>query len=153
MKTTDPEGQVWRVSRRWVPWRRRGAHPADMPFGDLDFGGPTEFIIGLVLALALPFILALVFVSVEFLLLFALMPIAVAVRMIWGKAWSVEVRKGFTPWHEEVAGTWAQSSALINSLRDNIASGSIPPNTLARKANSELAHSESEAASPGSIEA
>ena len=61
-----------------------------MPFGDLNFDGPTDVIIGLVLALALPFILALVFVSVEFLLLFALMPIAVAVRMIWGKAWAVD---------------------------------------------------------------
>ena len=62
VKVSDPTGQTWRVSRRWVPWRRR-ARSLDDNVPDLSWASgigddPVSVVISLVaLVLLAPFVL------------------------------------------------------------------------------------------------
>lgn len=124
---------MWRVSRRWVPWRRRlkGSLDAvpDLPSSLGD--DPVSAVIGLLLlVLLLPFLVLVLLAGIELLLLLLALPLALAGRVLLGRHWTVEVREGFTPVHEEPAGDWQASGVRIHELADLLRRGEAPPRTL-----------------------
>jgi hypothetical protein len=129
MKVQSPDGQVWRVSRRWVPWRQRirdvdplSGFGTDVPVDDLVAG----IVLFLVLLVLVPIMLIAAVAGVEFLLLLLVLPFAVLGRMLFGRQWRVEVRRGWRPYCEELAGDWQQSGLRIHELADDIRRGDVP---------------------------
>lgn len=122
---------MWRVTRRWVPWRWRRRRPgidlADLSLGDDLF----SFVIFLVLAIfVVPLLGALIIGVLEGLLLLALVPVLAVVRIVFGRHWWVEARRGFRPHWETEAGTWVESKAVIRDAAHRIERGNPPPQTL-----------------------
>ncbi|MEU4418931.1 hypothetical protein [Nocardia salmonicida] len=145
MKVTDPSGQTWRVTRRWVPWRlrRREMDPLDGADVASDFGddliiGLVLFAVVLVVALLFPWVFVALFAMVELLLLLVLLPIAVVGRVVFGRHWHVELRRGFRPWWEVEAGDWQASKLKIHEVADDVRQGEIPPRTLGFRAPDEV---------------
>lgn len=133
MKVHGPGGQVWRVSRRWVPWRRRlkGSLDAvpDLPSGLGD--DPVSVVVGLVLlVLALPFLVLALLAGLELLLLLLVLPVALLGRVLLGRHWTVEVRRGWSPWTEQPAGDWQASGVTIHELADRLRRGEVPERTV-----------------------
>ncbi|HWJ82130.1 MAG TPA: hypothetical protein VNS55_07830 [Nocardioides sp.] len=134
MKVTDPAGQTWRVTRRWVPWRRRLKGSLDA-VPDLGIGGlgndPVSAIVGVVLLIVLlPFLLLVLLAGVELLLVLLVLPFAVVARVAFGRHWYVEVRRGFTPVHEVEAGDWRESGLRIYELAGVLERGDTLPANL-----------------------
>lgn len=137
VKVEDPTGQVWRVSRRWVPWRRRGLQDAGVPDASgLDLALPDDPA-GLVLVLVIvflvvlgPFVLMAVLIAAEILLLLLLVPFAILGRVVFGRRWCVELRRGWTPWTEQPAGGWQASTLLIHEIADAVRRGVVPARTV-----------------------
>ena len=135
VKVRDPAGQTWRVTRRWVPWRRR-LRGVDADSGPLDWGNglgddPVSAVLAiLLLILALPFLLLALFVALEFLLLLLLIPFAALVRVAFGAHWTIEARRGFTLWWDAPAGGWRESGERIRALAHDIERGQLPPQTI-----------------------
>ncbi|WP_460801057.1 hypothetical protein [Nocardioides pacificus] len=121
MKVRDSRGRVWRVSRRWLPWRRRGdfSDSADgLELLDADADDPIGCVIWLVgLVLVVPTLLlvaiGLAFSIIELALLVVLLPFAVFGRILFGRHWHVEVRHGFERIWETDAGNWGASREAI----------------------------------------
>ncbi|GAA1244565.1 hypothetical protein GCM10009633_17060 [Janibacter melonis] len=128
MKVVDPQGRTWRVSRRWVPWRRRtrvmGPEvPSSTGLGD----DPISMIIGLVLlVLFVPVLITALLVAVELLLLLLLVPFVVLGRVLLGRQWRVEVREGWTPVWDTEAGDWARSGRAISEIAQVLQQGRAP---------------------------
>lgn len=129
MKVVDPQGRTWRVSRRWMPWRRRtstdglDAGPDTSGLGD----DPISVVLGLLaLVLFIPFVLVLLLVTLEILLLLLLLPFAVLGRVLLGRHWRVEVRDGWTFAWETEAGGWSQSGRMIAHLAEGLGHGLTP---------------------------
>lgn len=132
MKVQDPSGQTWRVTRRWVPWRRR-LKDVDLGsgWGGPDLSGlgddPISAVIGIaLLVLALPFLLLGLLAGAEFLLLLLLLPVAVLARAVLGQKWTVEARRGFAIVWDAPAGDWQASGLRIHEVADAIRRGEIP---------------------------
>jgi hypothetical protein len=133
VKVTDPDGQVWRISRRWVPWRRRtkgietaaGFASIGFDLGELPVVGVLLFIL-----LVLPLALLTALVTVEFALVLLVLPFAVLGRVLLGRAWNVEVRRGWKPWTEAPAGRWIDATVTIHQLADAVRRGEGPARTL-----------------------
>lgn len=139
MKVKDPPGNVWRVTRRWLPWRRRlpAKQALDRRAWDVlstsDFGldGPLGLaLLAISVIIFMPGLILLIVAGLEFLALVLLLPIAVLARMAFSSRWHVEVRMGFTSWHEEPAGNWSEAGERIATLADDIEQGYLPPPTL-----------------------
>ncbi len=133
MKVRDPEGRTWRVTRRWVPWRRRLRTPDSGPVDGLNGLGddPISAIIAIVLLiLALPFIILTLFVAFEFVLLLLLIPVAALARVVLGAHWTVEARRGFTIWWDAPSGDWRESGERIRAVAAAIQEGQLPPRTV-----------------------
>jgi hypothetical protein len=134
VKARTPAGQVWRVGRRWVPWRRRLKGSLDSvpdlglgPLGD----DPISAVIGvIVLIIALPFILVALVAGAEFLLVLLLMPVAALARVLLGRHWTVVARRGWKAWWEEPSGDWRESGDRIHQLADAIGRGHVPPQNI-----------------------
>jgi hypothetical protein len=127
VKVTDPDGNTWRVSRRWVPWRRRLKGVLDSA-PDLPSLGddPVSGVIGIVLLVVMiPFLLLFLVAGLELLLLLAVLPFAVLGRMAIGRHWHVEVRRGFSFVFEVDAGSWRASSARIEQLAGDLQQGRL----------------------------
>ena len=143
MKVRTPGGQTYRVTRRWVPWQRKSRRleadlGPDVPGLDGAGDDPISLILGLIgLIIVIPFLLgalAVVLITgIELILLTTLLPFAIAARVVFGRHWAVEVRRGFTPIHEERAGTWTASGVRIKELAREIESGNVPAATLSRQ--------------------
>lgn len=134
MKIQDPHGQTWRVTRRWVPWRRRlrGAWEKmpDLPTGD----DPISMVLTVViLVLALPVLLLALIAGLEFLLVLLLLPFAILARVLFGQHWTIEARNGFTPVWEAPAGSWAESRRAIQDVATAIQQGQLPPRNITRE--------------------
>lgn len=71
-----------------------------------------------------------VLAAIEFAVLLLLVPFLAMARVMFGRHWVVEVRRGFTPYYEEHAGDWAISSERIRNLAGAIERGDLPPRTL-----------------------
>ncbi|MFS3128280.1 hypothetical protein ACLM5J_07720 [Nocardioides sp. Bht2] len=131
MKTRSPDGQRWRVTRRWVPWRRRNRNidATDLAVGFGD--DPISLVLGvLALIVLLPALLVGVVAVLEMLLLIVLLPVVLVARVFFGRRWYVEVRREFRPWYEEPTGDWAASRTRIAELTAEIAAGRIPEQAL-----------------------
>jgi hypothetical protein len=89
------------------------------------------------LVIALPLIIVgvavLLLTGIELVLLLAILPFAVGARVVFGRHWTVEVRRGFTPVHEERAGSWTASGVRIQEIAKQIQTGCVPADTLSRK--------------------
>lgn len=133
MKVHDPSGQTWRVSRRWVPWRRR-LRGADTG-GGLDLASlgddPISLLVAIVVGvLLLPLLLVGLLAILELLAVLAILPFALVGRMVFGRHWHVELRHGFRPHWEVEAGSWSQSATTIHEVADQVRRGDIPVQTL-----------------------
>ncbi len=122
---------MWRVTRRWVPWRWRRRRPG-IDLADLSLGEDLfSFVIFLVLAiLVVPLLGALIIGVLEGLLLLALVPVLAVVRIVFGRHWWVEARRGFRPYWETEAGAWVESKTVIRDTAHRIERGDPPPHTL-----------------------
>lgn len=132
MKVKDPTGQTWRVSRRWVPWRRRLKDVLDVvPDTPVLGDDPISLVIGgIILILMLPFLLLLVVAGLEFLLLLLVLPFAILGRVLFGRHWTIEARRGWRATWEEPAGDWAQSRQAIRDVATALERGHWPPSNL-----------------------
>jgi hypothetical protein len=115
MKVQSPDGQVWRVTRRWVPWRQRlnNPDPNQVRYTSSD----SWWSLGLLAIL-------------ELLVELVLLPFAVIGRAVFGLKWSVEVRRGWKPYTEETVGDWHGSGVRIQELANAIRLGDLPEQTL-----------------------
>ncbi|MER7557071.1 hypothetical protein ABTZ46_09025 [Nocardioides sp. NPDC126508] len=122
-----------------VPWQRKSRRlrldgfdaPVDPPSGDDPI---SAILLVLWLVITLPVILVVVVVvlltGIELVLLLAILPFAIGGRVVFGRHWTVEVRRGFTPIHEERVGSWSASGVRIQELAREIESGDVPADTL-----------------------
>lgn len=135
MKVRDHTGQTWRVTRRWVPWRRRLKGVTDL-MPDLPVLGddPISAIIGLIfLIIMLPFLILALVAGLEILLVLLVLPFAVLGCILFGRHWTVEARKGFRPWFEMQAGSWSDSGLKIHDIATAIERGDLPPGNLQQR--------------------
>lgn len=137
VKVEDPSGQVWRVSRRWVPWRRgrwQDVGPGDPSGLGLalpdDPAGLVLVIVVVLIAVLGPFLLVPIFLAAELLLLLLLVPFAVVGRVVLGRRWCVELRRGWSPWAEHPAGDWRASTVRIHEMADAVRRGQLPLRTI-----------------------
>lgn len=127
MKVTDPQGRTWRVSRRWLPWRRRTRLP-DMPdlpvrsFGD----GDDVISTAIVMVIALPTLVMTAVALAEIALLVLLLPVLALGRVVLGRHWIVEVTSELRPVWEAEVGTWPQASRSIASMASGLEQGIYP---------------------------
>ena len=97
----DPDGQLWRVTRRWVPWRRRrwrDVRPPDLRdtlfVPDDSAGLVLLLVVAIGVVLATPLLVPLILAAE---LLLALVPFAVLGRMALGRHWYVESSAALVP--------------------------------------------------------
>lgn len=130
MKVVDPKGRTWRVSRRWMPWRRRSSIGDwwQVPNGSGLGDDPISMIIGvLLLILIIPIAIVALVVALELLLLLLLLPFVVLGRVVFGRHWRVEARRGWEPVWEDEAGDWGESGRRIAAVAELIRRGELPP--------------------------
>ena len=130
---TDPSGQVWRVKRRWLPWRLRKRDPSEAL--DVADGGPDVddlliglaiFVVVLVVVVVAPFLIVGAILALELVLLFVLLPLFVLLRVVRVGRWPLEV------WHvgertrlvhgEAVRG-WGRSRLRMAQIEDELRLG------------------------------
>ncbi|MFC5012071.1 hypothetical protein [Nocardioides plantarum] len=131
MKVSDPTGQVWRVRRRWVPWRRRLTGWLSDSWGWASLGDdPISLIVFVVIGIPVLVITAIAFA--ELLLLLLLLPFVLLGRVLLGRHWTVEARKGLTIWWEETSGDWRASATRIADVAAAIERGAVPEQNVDR---------------------
>lgn len=135
MKVRDRTGQTWRITRRWVPWRRRikGAWelvPDWMPSVSAD-GAVGLILLVLTIVVLLPFLLVITAAAVELLVLLLVFPFALLGRVLFGRHWTIEARRGFEIWWQQEVGDWQASGVRIHEVADAIRRGEIPENNVA----------------------
>ena len=138
MKVTSPDGTTWRVSRRWVPWRRRVRDTTDR-LPNLPEGGigddPISLIIGLLLLIVLlPFFLLMLVAGIELLLILVVMPFAIVGRVLFGRHWTVEVRQSWRAYSEEQVGSWRSAGVRISEIAESLQRGDVPEQNIGRPA-------------------
>lgn len=122
MKVVGFWGLHWRVSRRWLPWRRKARFDDPGNSGVVPvFDDPILGTVALVLAL--PALVLAVVVALELLLLLLVLPVVVLGRIVLGRRWRVEVRRERSLVWEGEAGTWAQSGQLIRRVAQDVQRG------------------------------
>src|SRR5690606_30681106 len=134
------DGVTWRVTRRWVPWRRRTKGVSDawdlvpsIPTtgGDDPISGIIAIVFLVIFAPVIMLALALSLVAaVEFALILLLVPVVALGRVLFGRHCIIEVRRGFEPYYEMHAGDWKQSGDRIRRIAGSISRGDLPPRTL-----------------------
>ncbi len=127
MKVVDHQRKVWRVSRRWMPWRRRCRYPdvdTALPMTGIDI---IDAVIGAVLfvVVVLPMLLWTLVILLEMLLLLLVLPITIVARLL-GSPWPVEVRDGWTFAWETTAGDWDESERVIREVAEILRRGDRP---------------------------
>lgn len=132
MKVTSPDGQVWRVTRRWVPWRARRRRP-DRDEPDLGSVLSADDLSGVLFVLAVGLVLTLfpvLFVGpalvLEFFVVLFLVPFAALTRVAFGRHWTVEARRGWRVVWEQPAGDWRTSGLRITEVAEEIQQGTMP---------------------------
>jgi hypothetical protein len=125
VKVSDPTGQVWRVSRRWVPWRRRLKGWLGETFSWLSVGDDVISLIFLVVV-GIPVLVVIVLAFAELLLLLLVLPFALLGRVLLGRHWVVEARRGYRIWWEEPGSSWAETRVRIGDVAADIERGVLP---------------------------
>lgn len=127
MKVLDPQGQTWRIGRRWLPWRLRPRDMSDLSSGFSLGDDLIGTLVGIVLVVVvLPILLLVVVFALEFALLLLLLPIVVLIRVAFGRHWKVVVRRGLRFDSETDGGDWSASRERIFALAKAIESGGPP---------------------------
>lgn len=109
----------------------------DVPILDGLGDDPISVVIAVAaLVLLAPFIVVVVVAGAEFLLLLLLLPFAVLGRVVFGRHWTVEVRRGWKPWWEGSAGDWRAATVRIHDVADAIRRGQVPPQSIGQPATS-----------------
>lgn len=131
MKVQDPSGQTWRITRRWLPWRRRAQNIDTSDFSGFDLADGADDPISIVLFLVVgilffPIILLGLLVAAELFLLLLLLPVAVLARAAFGKQWTIEARRGFSIVWDAPAGDWQASGLRIHEVADAVRRGELP---------------------------
>lgn len=118
VKVTEPGGTTVRIGRRWLPWRRRLRHLDDLDVPDVPLGDdPISAVIAVImLVIALPFIALFAIALGELLLLLAVLPLALLVRVAFGRPWTVDVTRQGELVLSERAPDWPSSTELIHDL-------------------------------------
>ncbi|MGE4426237.1 MAG: hypothetical protein AB7G37_07290 [Solirubrobacteraceae bacterium] len=140
MPITDPQGQAWKVRRRWLPWRRR---IRDVPDGPIDVGhlgdDPISMVIGVIaLILAIPALVVLTILLAELLLLIVLLPVVVLLRMVAPVPWTIEAsvrtaeRPSWLPdaWSSRYLSSvrgWRGSTRRMDAIASDLRAGRLPP--------------------------
>lgn len=146
---TDPQGEEWRVRRKWIPrkvrWRGKDR---DLPDGLIDGAellslGDELPVVGVIAAViaALVFGIALVLFVVpalifllELLLVLAVVCLGVAGRVLLGRPWTVEAQRGGSDevleW--KVRG-WRASDAKVTEVAEHLEAGLTPPDGQASR--------------------
>ncbi len=146
---TTPDGQRWRVRRRWLDrrlpslrerWRRNkderepdsGSALDDLPWGLDLFDGTTIGIAIVVVVLLIVFVLVpLIGIALELIVLLVLFLSSLVGRVVFRRPWVVEAVKAGDP-EERVAFAvkgWRQSSQALEELRTAL-SAAGPPERL-----------------------
>ena len=89
---------------------------------------PISAIIAIIfLVIAIPFLVLGLIALVELLLVLLLLPVALVGRVIFGRHWVVEARKGFSVEWDERSGDWQASGLRIRAVADALERGAGPP--------------------------
>ena len=75
-------------------------------------------------------LLAVLFAVAEWLIVLAVIPIAALGRVLFGRQWHVELRRGWRAWYEVKSGDWTSSTVTIHELADAVRRGDIPARTI-----------------------
>ena len=126
MKVQDPDGQTWRVRRRWLPWRRKVRDVPDVPdFGSFPGGDdPISAILTVILLVVLlPVVVMFAVMLAEVLLLLLILPLWVGVRVLLGGSWPIEVLRGRTFVRTESVKGWTPSGVRMHDIAEAIRLG------------------------------
>ena len=128
VKVTEPGGTTVRIGRRWLPWRRRLRHLDSLDVPDVPLADdPISAVIAVILLIiALPFILVFAIALGELLILLALLPVALLVRVAFGRPWTVDVTRQGELVLSRQAPDWPSSTELIHDLAAKAERGDLP---------------------------
>jgi hypothetical protein len=141
-KVTAPDGLDWTVGRQWVPWRWRlwrERVDLDGPSGG-DMGWAIDDVGGILVALGVLVVLALVFlaiwplvaIAIEIVLIGIGLLATVAGRVVLRKPWTVRaVARGHE--HTWKVRGWRASGERIDEVATALAGGFTLPETTERR--------------------
>ncbi|MFC7246381.1 hypothetical protein ACFQO7_28225 [Catellatospora aurea] len=130
-RVTGPDGHEWWVGRRWLPWRPARRRRDGESLGDSSQLAPlagADGMFGCVMVLmiivAFPVVLLLVFLAIEWLVVLLLLPLWVLARVLFGVPWVIVARGRSADgrrwrYYGRAAG-WRGSAALIDAVREEV---------------------------------
>lgn len=134
----DPEGQAWKVRRRWlhrsVTWRGpKGRRALDLlDRADLAGDGSDLPVIGVILfaiaalliaVLAVLFVIPAMIFALELLVVLVAVGLGVLGRIFFGRPWTVEARQeGSNRGREWKVSGWRASGDLVDSVAERLRS-------------------------------
>ncbi|VXB40152.1 hypothetical protein [Aeromicrobium sp. 9AM] len=128
MKVQDPEGQTWRVRRRWLPWRRKVRDVPDVPVDGMFTSGDdalSGIVAVILLIVLLPVIVLFAAMLAELLLLLLLLPLWLIVRAVTGGRWPIEVWRGKTYVGTDSVKGWTPSRVRMYDIAEAIRLGRL----------------------------
>ena len=126
MKVEDPAGEIWRIKRRWLPWRprlREGAFDLGTHVSDVADGPLLLFLLGLVL---IPVAVVLAVFVAEIALVLLVLSLLTFGRSIFIGRWPIEIFRGKALVHVESVRGWADSRRRMLDMADGVRLGSPP---------------------------
>lgn len=123
MRVWGPDGDRYRVKRRWLPWRqrRRTVDRSNLDLVGIDGDDLGAVVVVLVAILLFPVILVAAIAMGELLLLLMLVPFWLLARSLFGTPWIIEVhRSGRGLVHQEAVSGWGASQRRIEELAREI---------------------------------
>ncbi len=125
---TRPDGTVYEVRRRWLPWSWRRRDPRDVVDAPLDaVGGVDDLAVAVVAVVALvivlvvaPVVLVVAIAGLELLLLVTLLPAFLLLRWARVLRWPIDVWTDDRLVHEEAVRGWAASHRRLQELAEQV---------------------------------
>lgn len=128
VRVRDPQGRLWKVRRRWTPWRRRmrDVDPLDV-LGLPDIGGGSDPISVILTVIALivlvPVIILAAIALLELLLILLLIPLVMLGRIALRRPWIVEIVGPDGHYATESVPGYGASGARVQAIAAAIAAG------------------------------
>jgi hypothetical protein len=136
MRVRGPDGQQWRIGRRWLPRRPRlgRVNTPDFDLPDIDLGDDTGIfativiaIVGVVVAIFLALVLFnVIAIAIELTLVIVLLVGGVIGRVVFRRPWQVVARSGARSFSWRVVG-WLRSRRVIADVGAQFAAGTREP--------------------------